>query len=53
LQKTLQAQLASGSAVNMDAQMSQMIVLQNAYAANARVLSAVQSMWTQLTQAVA
>ncbi len=52
LQKTLQAQLASGSSVNMDAQMSQMIVLQNAYAANARVMSAVQSMWSQLTQAV-
>jgi flagellar hook-associated protein 1 FlgK len=52
LQTTLKSQLSSGSAVNMDAQMSQMIVLQNAYAANARVLSAVQAMWTQLTQAV-
>jgi len=53
LQSTLQSQLASGSSVDLDAQMSQMIVLQNAYVANARVMSAVQSMWTQLTQAVA
>jgi len=52
LQQTLQAQLASGSSVNLDQQMSQMIVLQNAYGANARVMAAVQAMWTQLSQAV-
>jgi flagellar hook-associated protein 1 FlgK len=51
-QSTLQSQLAAGSSVNLDAQMSQMIVLQNAYAANARVLAAAQAMWTQLAQAV-
>jgi len=50
LRQTLQSQLASGSAVNMDTQMSQMIVLQNAYGANARVMSTVQAMWTQLLQ---
>jgi flagellar hook-associated protein 1 len=52
LQSTLQSQLAAGSSVSLDAQMSQLIVLQNAYAANARVMGAVQSMWTQLSQAV-
>jgi flagellar hook-associated protein 1 FlgK len=52
LQQTLQSQLASGSAVSMDTQMSQMIVLQTAYGANARVMSAVQSMWSQLLQTV-
>ena len=29
-----------------------MVQLQNAYGANARVLSAIQSMWTQLLQTV-
>jgi len=38
--------------VNIDAEMSQMIVLQNAYGANARVISTIQTMWTQLLQAV-
>lgn len=52
LQSTLQAQFAAGSAVNLDAQMSQMIVLQNSYASNARVMTTVQSMWAQLLQAV-
>ncbi len=52
LQQTLQSQLASTGSVSIDAQMSQMIVLQNSYVANARVMAAVQSMWTALTQAV-
>ena len=48
VQTTLQSKLSAGSAVNVDTEMSLMVVLQNAYAANARVISAVQSMWTQL-----
>lgn len=52
LQSSLQSQLASGSAVNLDQQMSQMIVLQNAYSSNARVLTTVQAMWGALLQAV-
>ena len=48
VQTTLQGQLTSQSGVNMDAQMSQMIALQNAYGANAKVMAAVQAMFTQL-----
>jgi flagellar hook-associated protein 1 FlgK len=36
----------------MDTEMSVMIQLQNAYGANAKVISAVQSMFTQLLNAV-
>jgi flagellar hook-associated protein 1 FlgK len=52
VQATYQAQVSATSAVNMDTEMSQMIVLQNAYGANARVMSTVQAMFTQLLQAV-
>jgi len=52
LQQSLQSQLASTGSVSIDTQMSQMIVLQNSYAANAHVIAAVQSMWNQLLQAV-
>jgi flagellar hook-associated protein 1 FlgK len=36
----------------MDTEMSNMIQLQNSYGANARVIAAVQSMWTQLLSSV-
>jgi flagellar hook-associated protein 1 FlgK len=52
LQTSLNAKLSSVSGVNMDTEMSQMIGLQNAYDVNARVIGAVQSMFTQLLQAV-
>jgi len=52
VQTTLQSQMSNRSAVNIDAQMSTMIQLQNAYGANARVLSAVQSMFNTLLQSV-
>jgi flagellar hook-associated protein 1 FlgK len=52
VQSTLKARLASGSAVSIDSEMSTMIQLQNAYSANARVLTAVQAMWAQLSQSV-
>ncbi|HBK06415.1 MAG TPA: flagellar hook-associated protein FlgK [Acetobacteraceae bacterium] len=52
LQTSLNARATAVSGVNMDTEMSQMLSLQNAYSANARVISAVQSMFTQLLQAV-
>lgn len=52
LQSTLQGKLSAGSSVNIDAEMSTMIQLQATYAASARVMSSVQSMWTQLLQSV-
>lgn len=52
VQSALQAKISAQSGVNMDAEMSNMIQLQNAFTANARVISAVQAMWTQLLNAV-
>ncbi|HQT75431.1 MAG: flagellar hook-associated protein FlgK [Rhodospirillales bacterium 20-64-7] len=52
LQNSLNAKVASGSGVNMDTEMSQMLTLQNAYGVNARVISAVQTMFYQLLQAI-
>jgi flagellar hook-associated protein 1 len=48
---TLQQSYNSSTGVNMDAQMSNLISLQNAYAANAHVMAVVQSMFTALLQA--
>ena len=53
VQTSLQTRLAAGSAVNIDTELSTMVQLQNAYGANARVISALQAMWTQLLQSVA
>jgi flagellar hook-associated protein 1 FlgK len=50
---TLQAKFNSTSSVNLDSEMSNLIQLQNAYAANAHVMSVVQSMMTTLLQAQA
>ncbi|MCP3477218.1 flagellar hook-associated protein FlgK [Bradyrhizobium sp. CCGUVB1N3] len=48
---TLQAKFNSTSSVNIDSEMSNLIQLQNAYAANAHVMSVVQSMMNTLLQA--
>jgi flagellar hook-associated protein 1 FlgK len=52
VQSTLTGKLSAQSGVNMDTEMSLMIQLQNAYGANAKVIAAVQSMWTQLLSTV-
>jgi flagellar hook-associated protein 1 FlgK len=52
VQTTLSNKLSTESGVNMDTEMSNMIQLQNAYGANARIITAVQAMFTQLLQAV-
>lgn len=52
LQTSLSAKVTAVSGVNMDTELSQMLSLQNAYSANARVMTTVQSMFTQLLQAV-
>ena len=46
----LQQRFNTQSGVNIDTEMSNLIALQNAYAANARVMSAVQSMMQTLLQ---
>jgi flagellar hook-associated protein 1 FlgK len=52
LQTSLSSKMSAVSGVNMDTEMSHMLTLQNAYSANARVIAAVQSMFTQLLQAI-
>jgi flagellar hook-associated protein 1 len=52
VQTTLSGTLSSKSGVDMDTEMSNMIALQNAYGANAKVIAAVQAMWTQLLTTV-
>ena len=51
-QTALSATLQAKTGVNMDSQLSQMVELQNAYGANAKVISTVQQMFTTLLQAV-
>ncbi len=48
VQTTLQSKLSGETGVNLDTEMSNMIALQNAYGANARVMNVVQSMFTEL-----
>ena len=52
LQATLQSKLQAGSGVSLDTELSTLIVLQNAYGANAKVLAAAQTLWTDLYGAV-
>jgi flagellar hook-associated protein 1 FlgK len=51
-QSALSASLQSVTGVSMDSQMSLMVQLQNAYGANAKIIGAVQSMYTTLLNAV-
>jgi flagellar hook-associated protein 1 FlgK len=48
----LQTRVTQRSGVDVDTEMAAMVTLQNAYAANARVLSTVQAMWDTLLGAV-
>ncbi len=52
LQATLQTKLQGETGVSVDTELSNMVVLQNAYGANAKIITAVQSMWTALLDAV-
>jgi flagellar hook-associated protein 1 len=52
VQTTLASKLSAQSGVNMDTEMSHMIQLQNAYGANAKIIAAIQAMWTAMLQAV-
>jgi len=52
LRSLLEDRFARVSGVDVDAEMAAMISLQNAYAANARVLGTLQSMWDSLLAAV-
>ena len=52
LQATLQTKLSNETGVSVDTELSNMVVLQNAYGANAKIITAAQSMWTALLNAV-
>jgi flagellar hook-associated protein 1 FlgK len=52
LQTSLNGKLSSTSGVSMDTEMSLMLSLQNAYGANAKVITAAQSMFAALEQAI-
>ncbi len=52
LQSTLSTKLASETGVSVDTELANMVVLQNAYGANAKILSAAQAMWSALLGAV-
>ncbi|WP_323993148.1 flagellar hook-associated protein FlgK [Nguyenibacter sp. L1] len=52
VQTTLQTSVSNVSGVNVDDEMSKVVALQNAYTANAKVVSAVQSMFTALLDAI-
>jgi flagellar hook-associated protein 1 FlgK len=49
---TLQQKFNSTSAVNIDTEMANLIAVQNTYAANAHIMTVVQSMMNSLLQAV-
>jgi flagellar hook-associated protein 1 len=49
---TLQAKFTATSGVNIDEEMAHLLSLQNAYAANARVMSTVNQMYQTLMQAM-
>ncbi|PZA09294.1 flagellar hook-associated protein FlgK [Rhodopseudomonas palustris] len=49
---TLQQKLSTSSGVNMDEEMAHLLSLQNAYAANARVMSTINQMYQTLMQAI-
>ena len=52
IQTTLQANLATTSGVSVDDQMANVVALQNAYESNAKVITAVQAMFSALLAAV-
>ena len=52
MQTTLQASLPASSGVSVDDEMSKIVALQNAYEANAKVVSSVESMFSALLSAI-
>ncbi len=52
VQSSLDAKLAAGTGVSLDSETADLVRLQNAYAANAKVITASQAMWTQLLDSV-
>jgi len=51
-QNTLQKNMLDSSGVSVDTEMSNLIQLQNAYGANAKIITSVQQMFTELLQTI-
>ena len=49
---TLQKKVSDASGVNIDDEMAHLLALQNAYSANARVMSSIKQMYDTLIQAM-
>ncbi len=49
---TLQKKVTDSSGVNIDDEMAHLLALQNAYSANARVMSSIKQMYDTLIQAM-
>ena len=49
---TLQKKVTDASGVNIDDEMAHLLALQNAYSANARVMSSIKQMYDTLIQAM-
>jgi len=49
---TLQEKMSATSGVNIDDEMAHLLALQNAYSANARVMSSIKQMYDTLMQAM-
>lgn len=52
VQRLLDSKLTEGTGVSLDTETADLVRLQNAYAANAKVIAAAQAMWTQLLDSV-
>lgn len=52
VQTSLSTKLTTQTGVSVDSELSSMVALQNSYSANARVIAAVQTIWTQLLDSV-
>ncbi|WP_304608358.1 flagellar basal body rod C-terminal domain-containing protein, partial [Gluconobacter kondonii] len=52
VQTTLSAKVTSVSGVDVNTEMSKIVALQNAYTANAKIISSVQTMFSALLNAI-
>lgn len=52
VQTSLQAKLTAGSGVSVDSELASLVQLQSAYAANAKVVAATETLWTTLLDSV-
>ena len=52
VQSSLQTKLTGATGVDVDTELGQLVVLQNAYGANAKIITAIQALFTDVLDAV-